>query len=333
MCSQIKEIKIKTIPDISVVIPAYNCSSTIRRCIQSILQSEDKTNVELIVVDDGSSDETPVVLGSIKDPRVLVTHTLNNGVSSARNTALSLASGRYITFVDADDYVTPDYLGTLYTYAQEGHDLVISEAFDVDEDGAVIGGKTIREDTSICVSNAYDFDAPYAHTTVWGCLYERDLIKRLAFSTDLSVGEDTLFFHQALLGARSPIHILFKGYYYVRSSTSTMGSRSASGYYDEALAWARVSELFNENAAASRQALSISVKHASEGVLRASSVDDASTRLCQYVLSNVAPSVIESLRRHRYRRAALILLAALISKMRKIFGGITRRARYRGNMP
>ncbi len=160
MCSQIKEIKIKTIPDISVVIPAYNCSSTIRRCIQSILQSEDKTNLELIVVDDGSSDETPVVLDSIKDPRVLVTHTLNNGVSSARNTALSLASGRYITFVDADDYVTPDYLGTLYTYAQEGHDLVISEAFDVDEDGAVIGGKTIRDDTSIFVSNGYAFDAP-----------------------------------------------------------------------------------------------------------------------------------------------------------------------------
>lgn len=326
-----KEIKIEAIPDISVVIPAYNCSSTIARCIESVLRSECEAVVELIVVDDGSSDETLTVLRSIKDPRVLVIHTSNNGVSSARNTGLRLASGRYVTFIDADDYISTDYLEILLFHAQEGHDLVISEAFDVDADGAVIGGKTTRETASICVGDAYDFDAPYAHTTVWGCLYERGLIEGLAFPIDLSVGEDTLFFHKALLGARSPIHISFKGYYYVRSATSTMESRSAAGYYDEAIAWARVAELFDGNVKAGRQALSISVKHAAEGVLMAPHVGDAYVKLCKYLLSNAGPSVIESLRRCRYRRAALIFSAYFASKVGTALRAITRRSGRRGN--
>lgn len=301
------------IPDISIIVAAYNCSSTISRCINSILQSSGGLNIELIVVDDGSTDDTASTIDSIRDSRIIVIHTLNNGVSTARNIGLSRACGEYVTFVDSDDYVSSDYLEILYAHAKAGYDLVISEAVDVDEAGRVVGGKTTESVEPITLGLSYDFDAPYAHSTAWGCLYARALVEGLSFAVDLSVGEDTLYFHQALSAARSPIHIAFKGYYYVHSDESIMGSKASSGYADEALAWRRVSKLFAGSEWLSRQAIALSTRHASKGVLFSSDkCGEGYRRLCTYVAKNASEAIKESLRRQKYRRAILILMAFML---------------------
>ena len=103
---------IKMPPKVSVIMPAYNVAAYIQKSIQSILlQTYD--NWELLVVDDGSLDETREMVRSfsIKDYRVsLIVHDENQGVSEARNTGLEMAVGKYVCFVDPDDWVEDNYL-------------------------------------------------------------------------------------------------------------------------------------------------------------------------------------------------------------------------------
>ena len=95
---------------ISVIVPAWNAENTLERAVLSILQNRDKdTEIEVIIVDDGSTDSTPVICELLsRDENVRVVHTENHGPSAARNTGLQTAEGEYIGFVDSDDWVEPD---------------------------------------------------------------------------------------------------------------------------------------------------------------------------------------------------------------------------------
>lgn len=99
------------IPSISVIVPVYNCQRFIRQCVESILK-QTYTNIELILVDDGSKDQSSEICDQYArtESRVIVVHKKNGGVSSARNYGLEFARGRYVVFVDSDDYVNPRYI-------------------------------------------------------------------------------------------------------------------------------------------------------------------------------------------------------------------------------
>ncbi|BAT71130.1 glycosyl transferase, group 2 [Thermosulfidibacter takaii ABI70S6] len=91
-------------PLVSVVIPTYNRAQFVKRAIQSAL-SQDLKNIEVIVVDDGSQDNTEEVIKNIKDDRLIyIKHEANRGVSEARNTGIKAAQGKYIAFLDSDDF-------------------------------------------------------------------------------------------------------------------------------------------------------------------------------------------------------------------------------------
>lgn len=108
---------------ISVIIPAYNAARTIRRCIQSVLD-QTYTEWEMIIVDDGSKDNTLDICQSYDDSRIRVLHKENGGVSSARNHGLKFAQGDYIAFIDSDDFIEADYLEHLSQGLD--YDIVIS---------------------------------------------------------------------------------------------------------------------------------------------------------------------------------------------------------------
>jgi len=95
--------------NISIIIPVYNVESFLRKCIDSILK-QTYVNFECILIDDGSTDNCPVICDeyATKDPRVIVIHQKNSGVSSARNAGLSIARGEWIGFVDSDDWCDSD---------------------------------------------------------------------------------------------------------------------------------------------------------------------------------------------------------------------------------
>ena len=91
---------------ISIIIPIYNSERFIDRCLYSVL-NQSFSDFEVILVDDGSTDSSPVLCDAyaLKDNRIKVFHRQNGGASAARNFGLSVASGRYISFVDSDDYI------------------------------------------------------------------------------------------------------------------------------------------------------------------------------------------------------------------------------------
>ena len=107
-------------PDVSVIIPVYNVEQYLKRCVDSVL-CQSLTNLEIILVDDGSPDRSPVICDQYlaEDERVQVIHKQNGGLASARNAGLKIATGKYIFFLDSDDWIDPDGLQLLYETAEK----------------------------------------------------------------------------------------------------------------------------------------------------------------------------------------------------------------------
>ncbi|MGB6187041.1 MAG: glycosyltransferase family A protein, partial [Aeromonas molluscorum] len=110
-----------TAPIFSVVIPLYNKQDFISKCIESVL-TQSFPSFEVIVIDDGSLDNSEKIVKEIKDDRVRYFHQKNSGVSAARNKGIEEASGEYIAFLDADDWYEDDFLTVVYKSIQEHPD-------------------------------------------------------------------------------------------------------------------------------------------------------------------------------------------------------------------
>lgn len=110
---------------ISVIVPVYNVEKYLEKCIKSIL-CQTFTQFELILVNDGSLDKSPSICDDYSkiDSRVKVIHKENKGLGSSRNVGINASKGQYLTFVDSDDYITPDYLETLYSNIISGNYMV-----------------------------------------------------------------------------------------------------------------------------------------------------------------------------------------------------------------
>lgn len=96
-------------PACSVIVPAYNAARTVGAAVRSALDQQ-MGDLEVVVIDDGSTDATGQVIGRLGDPRVRLVTQTNRGLSAARNAGLASARGRYVAFLDADDLWLPDYL-------------------------------------------------------------------------------------------------------------------------------------------------------------------------------------------------------------------------------
>lgn len=121
-------------PQFSIIIPVYNAENYLTKCIDSVLSQSIK-DFELILIDDGSKDRSPQICDDYakKDYRIKVIHKKNSGVSAARNDGLDIAKGEFITFVDSDDWVEPDYLYSLMKYTK--YDIVFFSHRLIYEDG------------------------------------------------------------------------------------------------------------------------------------------------------------------------------------------------------
>ena len=103
-------------PLLSIIVPAFNIENYISRCLENLINQKYK-NIEIIVVNDGSKDKTGKIIDSYvqKDSRIKVIHKKNGGLSDARNAGINIAKGKYISFVDGDDYIANDMIEFLYT--------------------------------------------------------------------------------------------------------------------------------------------------------------------------------------------------------------------------
>lgn len=124
-------------PLISVIVPAYNVEKFIVKCIDSILRQSFK-DFEVLLIDDGAKDSTPEICDACakKDSRIKVYHKENGGLSDARNYGIDRMQGKYVTFIDSDDYVDSGYFEYLYGLITQEEDIQI----------AICGKKSVRED-------------------------------------------------------------------------------------------------------------------------------------------------------------------------------------------
>lgn len=204
-------------PYISVIIPVYNAEATLKKCVDSVLKQH-FTDFEVILVDDGSKDGSCQICEEFarKDSRVTVIHKENGGVSSARNRGLDIAKGKWVTFVDSDDY-----LGNKFLPNEElKSDIVFGSYLNV-IDACEVGGfssKVMREAFLGAVVARYGNDTilrgPCAK---W---FRRDLIGDIRFPEDMKVGEDTCFVWQYLSHCQTYV-VLPQSTYYVRLSAMT----------------------------------------------------------------------------------------------------------------
>ena len=126
---------------VSIIVPVYNVEKYLDKCIESIV-NQTYRNIEIILVDDGSPDKCPEICNewAKKDDRIKVIHKENGGLSSARNAALEIAQGDYITFVDSDDWIENDMIQSMLTCAAKNDADIVCCGFyfdNVDTTGPV----------------------------------------------------------------------------------------------------------------------------------------------------------------------------------------------------
>lgn len=207
---------------VSVIIPAYNNETYIKKCLQSVTK-QSYENLEILVINDGSSDRTEELIREVQqqDKRIQLFTQKNSGVSISRNRGIDTATGDYLTFVDADDYIGKDYIRDLVNRAEEKNaDMVICGLKMVDEQGKVLQDIVPGEYRKGCKEEwTFRISAVCSH------LYKRELWMKhnIRFATGVR-GEDmpiSLFFS----GVTPCIQTLSQSeYYYVQHAASAMHS-------------------------------------------------------------------------------------------------------------
>lgn len=198
-------------PYFSLILPCYNVAQYLERCVLSIL-SQDFDACEIILVDDGSTDETPALCDAMaaENACIRVIHKPNGGLASARNAGLDAAEGRYIWFVDSDDWIEKGSLALLYQHCSDGEpDVIKFNHYRVDVVAEevrcnVMPGLYQGENLEKLRRRAFSAAGKYVLSA---CLhvYRRELLKAhdLRFVSERQVGsEDYLFNLQALLHIR-----------------------------------------------------------------------------------------------------------------------------------
>lgn len=189
------EMKIVEKQRVSIIIPIYQVEKYICRCVDSV-KEQSFSNYELIMIDDGSFDAGGVLIDeyAIEDPRQIVIHSRNSGVSMARNYGIEMVSGQRITFVDGDDWVEFDYIEKL---VKNNEDLVLQTAICVNETGKEISSNYLNDNRIIDVSNKVISKLLKEGTLNWTVckLFSTEKInkERVRFNISLNLGEDTLF--------------------------------------------------------------------------------------------------------------------------------------------
>ncbi len=221
---------------VSIIVPAYNAQNTIGRCLDSILK-QTYSDFELLVMDDGSRDDTPRILDeyAASDARIRVIHKENTGVSDTRNRALDLASGEYIQFLDADDWITPDAT-RLFVRAMEDNptcDMVIADFYRVV--GKNMSQKGDIEEEHLLTREEYADEmmkspADFYYGVLWNKFFRHSIIEeyQLRMDSRLDWAEDFIFNMEYVLHTDHIYALKAPVYYYVKTEGSLVAQGGAS---------------------------------------------------------------------------------------------------------
>lgn len=211
----------ESMKSVSVIVPVYNVEKYLARCLDSLL-GQTQPDIEILVVNDGSTDTSGRIVDEYaqKYPdRIRAFHMENEGVSAARNRGVAEAEGKYLTFVDSDDYVTVDYLELMVEAAEKNHaDLVVQGFRMVDESGNVLA--------EVCPT-AYipgeKEEWPLRIISAWGRLFRREFWMQHNLTFPLGVRAEDAPVNLAANALAHHIQVVPRaGYQYFQHSASAM---------------------------------------------------------------------------------------------------------------
>ena len=206
-------------PFFSIIIPVYNVASYLRECLDSVL-AQTFTDWEAICVDDGSSDESSVILDeyAAKNLRFRVIHQINAGVSAARNAALAVAKGNWVTFVDADDRIEPWRLAFFADVIQgnpqidwirETHYLTHSSRQTLSRSKSRLLRRVDHADVYL-----YGWKMQIKNSALWLNTYKAEAVRDIRFPLGVRYAEDDVFEIRALARVTSCAEVGYGGYWY-----------------------------------------------------------------------------------------------------------------------
>lgn len=218
---------------ISIIIPVYNSEKYIERCIESVL-NQTYQNIEIVIVNDGSIDSSEALIEKYldKDKRIIIINQKNCGVSAARNNGIKKSSGKYITFIDSDDYYEDDAIETLYNCIKKTNcDLVrgnyrVIKNKKVIEEGNVVPGKI--NDFYDLYNKIFDNSIPSYSVLL---LIKKDFIfnNNIFFDENIAMMEDTIFYINIL--SKYP-NIYFDNKIIYNYEYNQSGASKSSKYYE-----------------------------------------------------------------------------------------------------
>lgn len=239
----------KAVPLLSIIVPIYNVELYLRQCLDSILRQTFE-DFELILVNDGSTDNSPNICDdyAARDARIIVVHKENGGLVSARKAGLSTAKGKYIGYVDSDDWIEADMYQALCDAAQAFNvDIVICDiienyldyevkATQVVKPGLYQKDRMIKEVYPIMLyaGQYYQFGL---FPSVSNKLFKKSLLEKFQYQVDdqIRMGEDVACTYPSLLNAKS-IYLLDKQYlYHYRQNPSSMTASYDQQFFEKTL--------------------------------------------------------------------------------------------------
>ena len=236
---------------VSIIVPIYNVEKYLDRCVTSLVNQTLK-DIEIILVDDGSTDTSPSLCDkwATMDQRIKVIHKENGGASSARNVGIENAIGRYIAFVDSDDYIELNmYKEMMEINRKYDCDIVMCDCYKEDKMEKKIFTHNIREGyydkkmlideyfSTLLMANSVDYPPTISNCT---CLFKRELIiqNQVRYKEGMRFSEDWLFGSQAMYFANSFYYMKNKYFYhYIMNNTSVTHT-----YYKDK--WIMMKQLF-----------------------------------------------------------------------------------------
>ncbi len=230
-------------PFVSIVVPVYKVEKYLERCIKSLI-SQTLSDIEIILVDDGSPDQCPALCDAWaeRDGRIKVIHKNNGGLSSARNAGMCIARGKYIGFVDSDDHVEPDMYQKMYFAAEQYQvDFVMSDYIRIRNDGStylktldiqpgLYEKQKIREEIfpNLIMRECVDYGPLLS---VWHCLYCADFLRKydLCFDEQIRWSEDNIFSAFAGYHCRNFFYMKGEGLYHYYQNPGTITTSYRKG--------------------------------------------------------------------------------------------------------
>lgn len=196
--------------DISIIIPVYNASALIRRCLDSILSQKGGYTYEVLLVDDGSTDDSVAVIESYQNEHFKVFRQRNAGPSKARNMGICEAQGRYITFMDADDYWEDSYIEKTVEFLDRHQECVAVSVVckniaiggngynphcyrDEGTHAGVLGNTDEYTLQPFVLNDFYTYWAQYCHVGTCSTTMKADVAKKVLMREDLRISEDYEF--------------------------------------------------------------------------------------------------------------------------------------------